>query len=104
LSKEKNKLEIKRGMRIQKANDLQNFGVIISTKPGQLHLKTAENVKRKLGKRGKNVYMLVCDQLTPEKLLGLKIDVLVNTACPRIREDREQFGKVILNPEDIELL
>ncbi|MEE9323223.1 MAG: diphthamide biosynthesis enzyme Dph2 [Candidatus Aenigmarchaeota archaeon] len=104
LSKEKNKLEVKKEMRIQKAGGLRNFGIIISTKKGQLRLKTAENVKKTLKKRGKNVYMLVCDQLIPEKLLGLEIDVLVNTACPRIREDCEQFRKVILNPEDVESL
>jgi 2-(3-amino-3-carboxypropyl)histidine synthase len=104
LSEEKNKMEIKRKMRIQKAEVFQNFGIIVSTKTGQLHLKTAERIKRKLEKLGKNVYMFVSDQVTPEKLLGLDIDVLVNTACPRIRENSEQFGKVILDPEDAELL
>lgn len=104
LSKEKKKLAIKGEMRIQKARTLRNFGVIISTKKGQTHLKKGEKVKAQLEKLGKNVYMLVCDRLTPEKLLGLKIEVLVNTACPRITEDSEQFKKVILNPEDIEKL
>ena len=102
--REKIRIETLKVMRVQKARDLQNFGIGISTKPGQINLKTAERVKEKLKSLGKNAYILVTDQLTPEKLIGLKIEVLVNTACPRIREDFEQFGKVILNPEDVELL
>lgn len=104
LLKEKSRLEVKRQMRIQKAGVLKKFGVVISTKAGQISLKTAEKAKVHLEKRGKKVYMIVCDQVTPEKLLGLGVDVVVNTACPRIREDSEQLKKVILNPEDVELL
>lgn len=104
LSEEKAKLEIRRQMRIQKAKDLGNFGIIVSTKKGQFHLKTAEKAKSLLKKKGKHVYMLACDQLTPEKLLGMEIDVIVNTACPRIREDSGQLGKVVIDPDDIELL
>jgi len=100
--RERERMEILRRMRVQKAREFRNFGIIVSTKPGQMNLKTAERVKRKLRSLGKNACVLVADQLTPEKLIGLKVDVLVNTACPRIREDFEQFGKVILDPEDIE--
>jgi len=100
--REKERMEMLRTMRVQKARDLRNFGVIVSTKPGQVNIEKAEIVRKKLISKGKNVYVLVADQFTPEKLIGLKIDVLVNTACPRIREDFEQFGKVILNAEDVE--
>ncbi|UCC92092.1 MAG: diphthamide biosynthesis enzyme Dph2 [Candidatus Aenigmatarchaeota archaeon] len=102
--REKTRMETLRTMRIQKAGDLRNFGIVISTKPGQINLKTAESVREKLKSKGKNAYILVADQLTPEKLIGLKIDVLVNTACPRMREDFEQFRKVILDPEDVDSL
>jgi len=104
LSKEKDRLEIKREMRVQKAKEAVNFAVVISTKSGQVRLKTAERIKEKLKKMGKNVHILVSDQITPEKLLGLEIDVIVNTACPRIREDSSNFKKVVLNPEDVEKL
>jgi 2-(3-amino-3-carboxypropyl)histidine synthase len=104
LSKEKNRLNVKWGMRIQKAKGLRNFGIIVSSKRGQFHLKMVERVKGILKGKGKKVYVLVCDQLTPDKLLGLEIDVVVNTACPRISEDSEQFKKVILNPEDLDSL
>ncbi|NIP40202.1 MAG: diphthamide biosynthesis enzyme Dph2 [Candidatus Aenigmarchaeota archaeon] len=102
--RERERMETLRIMRVQKAKEFRNFGIVISTKPGQLNLEGAERVRKKLRSEGKNVYALVADQLTPEKLIGMKIDVLVNTACPRIREDFEQFGKVILDAEDIDLL
>lgn len=102
--REKERMKTLRIMKTQKAKDLKNFGVVVSTKPGQVDIKKAERVKKKLKSLGKNAYILVADQLTPEKLIGLKIDVLVNTACPRLGEDFEQFGKVILEPKDIEML
>jgi len=102
--REKSRLETLRIMRVQKARGFRNFGVVLSTKPGQVNLKTAERAKEKLKSLGKNAYILLADQLTPEKLIGLKIEVLVNTACPRMKEDFEQFGKVILDPKDIDIL
>jgi 2-(3-amino-3-carboxypropyl)histidine synthase len=101
---EKTRMETLRMMRVQKAGESGKFGVVVSTKPGQVNIKTAENIRERLESKGKKAYILVADQLTPEKLIGLKIGVLVNTACPRIREDFQQFGKVILDPEDLELL
>ncbi|MFH1237358.1 MAG: diphthamide biosynthesis enzyme Dph2 [Candidatus Aenigmatarchaeota archaeon] len=101
---EKNKSEIKRRLRIEKARVMKNFGILVSTKPGQSKIKLALKIRRDLKAAGKNAYVLVGDYFTAEKLLGMKIDVLVNTSCPRIRDDFEQFNKVILNPEDVELL
>ena len=39
------------------------------------------------------------DEIRDDKLLGLDVDAFVNTACPRIVEDK--FSKPILNPEDL---
>jgi len=101
LSKEKPKMEIKRRMRIEKAKYAKSFGIMVSTKPGQLRMKHAEEIKRKLEKSGKKAYILAADQFTPEKLLGLKIDVLIDTACPRLAEDSEQFKNMILDYEEV---
>ncbi len=103
-SRERERMETLRTMKIQKAEELDNFGIIVSTKPGQMKIGMVDEIKKKLRGMGKNVYVLVADQITPEKLMGLKIDVLVNTACPRIREDYDLFRKPILNPEDVERL
>ena len=59
-------------------------------------------MKEKLEKAGKNVWILVADEITPEKLMGLNIEVLVNTACPRIRDDWKSLGKTVINAEDVE--
>lgn len=104
LYKEKEKIEIKKRLKIEKAKSYRNFGIIISLKPGQRKVKEAEKIKKMLLGMGKNAYILIVDQLTPEKILGLKIDVLINTACPRISEDAQQYGKIILNPDEVEML
>jgi 2-(3-amino-3-carboxypropyl)histidine synthase len=98
---EKDRMEIKSRMRIEKAKGMKTFGILLSTKPGQMKIKQAAEIKRKLEKAGKKAYVLLGDCFTPEKLMGLKIDALVNTACPRLRDDAEQFGKVILKPEEV---
>lgn len=104
LSEKINTMKIRKKMRLEKAKDAKKFGILVSTKPGQNRVKKAMDLKMKLARTGKNVYILAGDYFSAEKLLGLKIDVLVNTACPRIREDYEQFKKVILDPEDVDEL
>jgi 2-(3-amino-3-carboxypropyl)histidine synthase len=104
LSGEKNKLEIRKRLRIEKAKGLMNFGIMVSSKPGQLRMKQAEEVKRKLEASGGKAYILAGGFFSPEKLLGLKIDVLINTACPRMRDDAGLFGKIILNADDVDEL
>lgn len=104
LEAERKKLEIKKIMRIQKAVDCKRFGILVSTKTGQMRIQKAEQIKKKLEKLGKTALILVMDDISSEKILGIDVDCLVNTACPRLTEDSEKFGKVILNPEDIDKL
>ncbi|RLI95822.1 MAG: diphthamide biosynthesis enzyme Dph2 [Candidatus Aenigmatarchaeota archaeon] len=91
-------------MQIEKAKEMKRFGVLVSTKPGQSHPGTAEKVKKRLKGKGKDARILVMDQITPEKILGMKIDALVNCSCPRLSEDFRQFKKPILDPEDVDRL
>ncbi len=104
LKDEKRRMENIQLMQIEKAKSCKNFGILVSTKPGQMKVKTAEKAKKSLSELGKNAWILVADELTPEKLLGLQIDCLVDTACPRLREDSRLFRKPILDPRDIEKL
>ncbi len=103
LDQEKFNLEKVRYARIAKASEARNFGIIVSTKPGQAHPKLAEQARDKLESMGRKAWILVADQITPEKLLGLKIEALVNTACPRISEDSKQFKKPIISVKDIDM-
>ena len=101
LKEMRKKNEIKRGLRIEKARDMKTFCILISSKQGQFRKRQAEQIRKYLISKGKEVYIFIADRITPDKLMGLRCDILVNTACPRIREDAEQFGKIILNPDDV---
>lgn len=100
MKNEQEMMERIRFAQIEKAKEGQNFGVLVSTKPGQMKVKLAEKVRKKLEKKGKDAWILVMDNITPEKLLGLKLDAMVNCACPRLTEDFRQFKKPILDPEE----
>lgn len=80
------------------AKDAKTFGILISTKPGQLNLGLAEKIKNEIENRGRKAFLLVFDEIKPEKLEGLDLDCYINTACPRITiEDRTAFKKPLLD-------
>jgi diphthamide biosynthesis enzyme Dph1/Dph2-like protein len=56
-------------------------------------------MKEKLENLGKKVYIAVIDEVKNDKFLGIKVDFLINFACPRIIEDK--FDLPILNARDI---
>lgn len=74
------------------------FGILVSTKPGQFNLKGAEKVAKELLKKGKRAHILVSGQISPSALDNfLLFDCFINTACPRLSDDVESFGKPVLN-------
>lgn len=88
---------------IAQVKDAKTFGIIVSVKPGQLRLEIAKKIKKKLEGKGKKAYILVFNEIKPEKLEGLELDCYINTACPRIAiENRTEFKKPILNVDEIE--
>ncbi len=101
LDEEVQKLRMAKASRREWAKGCKSFGILLSSKPGQLQLRTAERVREKLKKQGKKAYILVFNEIMPDKLMGLKLDCLVNCACPRLTEDIENFGKIILEPGDV---
>lgn len=103
LAQEKRNLQKLRYAQIAKASEARNFGILVSTKLGQAHPKLAEQAREKLESLGRRAWILVADQLTPSKLMGLQVEALVNTACPRLREDAKLFKKPIISPGDIDL-
>ena len=87
---------------IAMAKDAKTFGILVSVKPGQMNLKLAKEIKNKLESKGKKAYILVFNEIKPEKLEGLELDCCINTACLRIAIDnRTDFKKPILNPDEI---
>lgn len=88
---------------ISQVKDAKTFGIIVSVKPGQLKLEIAKKIKKKIEEKGKKAYILVFNEIKPEKLEGLELDCYINTACPRIAiENRTEFKKPILNVDEIE--
>ena len=65
----------------------KNIGILVSTKPGQNQLKKALALKKKL--KDKNCYIFIADTIDLNELENFPfIEAWVNTACPRIVEDK----------------
>jgi len=88
--------------RIFAARDAKAFGILVSSKPGQFNLEEAEKIKKTLEQRHKKAFILIMDEINEQKLLGIKADAFINTACPRITDDR--FSKPVINACDIKEL
>lgn len=101
LREELKKEKIRKGLRTEKARGCKSFGILVSTKPGQARPEEALKLKRMLEKKGKKAWIFVMDRITPEGLVGLSVDCLVNTACPRLTEDSKAFGKTVLDSDDV---
>lgn len=95
------RLERQRYARIAIAKGCKRFGILISTKPGQMNIDSAVKVRERIEKSGREVFIVTADEFTPDKLLGMDFDCYVNCACPRMTDDSEKFGKPIVNPEDL---
>lgn len=76
----------------------KNVGIIISTKPGQMHLNYVSEIAKKI--KDKELYYFLCDNYHDEERANFRfIDSWINTACPRISD-----GKDIINYEDLRKL
>jgi len=92
------KLRKKRKGAILKAAYAKVFGIIVSTKPGQFNLAVAEKIKKELSLLGKRAEIIVSNELSPLALNNfISFDCYIVTACPRIADDTEAFGKPVLN-------
>jgi diphthamide biosynthesis enzyme Dph1/Dph2-like protein len=63
--------------------EAKSIGLLVSWKKGQM-FGNPFRLKNNLEKQGKKVYILAMDEISSEKIEGLKLDFLVNFACPRI--------------------
>ena len=90
----------KRKAMISRAALCQNFGVLVSTKPGQARFKLALNLVDELKKSGLSARLLVADEIIPEKISDFKeIEAFVCVACPRLPiDDAARFDRPILTP------
>ncbi len=94
------KLRKKRKGALAAALSANVFGILVSTKPGQFHPEVARWVKRELEKNGKTAEIIVGNEFNPYSIANFtSFEAYVNTACPRIVDDLDLFGKPVLNAE-----
>jgi 2-(3-amino-3-carboxypropyl)histidine synthase len=90
---------------IVRSMDLKNFGIIVSTKSGQIRMELAISIKKLAKKHGKKAYVILLDLVTPAQLLSFSADAYVNTACPRVTiDDAERFHVPVLTPQEFEIV
>jgi len=88
---------------VEKARQAKNFGIIVSTKPGQSNPTIALNILHQLEQTGRKGTILYADEIVPDKLLDFsEIEAFVDTACPRLAlDDPERFAKPIVTRDEI---
>ncbi|EHR78962.1 S-adenosyl-L-methionine:L-histidine 3-amino-3-carboxypropyltransferase [Thermococcus litoralis DSM 5473] len=95
----------KRWAQIAKAYDAEKFGVITSTKKGQLRLGEARRVVKLLKEHGKKAQLIVMNHINYQALEGFDFDAYVVVACPRVPiDDVENWRKPVLTPRELEIL
>jgi 2-(3-amino-3-carboxypropyl)histidine synthase len=98
ISADRDRLKKLRKGAITKAFSCKKFAVLLSTKPGQFNLPQALWARKELKKRGYDCVILVANEFDPMAIGNfMAFDCLINTACPRIADDQEKFGKPLLN-------
>ncbi len=103
LSGEIRKLGKRRRGAVIAASQCYSFGILLSTKPGQLNTKGALKAKEFLVEKGKRADIIVSNEFNPDSLSNFTgFEAYVNTACPRIADDSQRFGKPIVNIDDLE--
>jgi 2-(3-amino-3-carboxypropyl)histidine synthase len=98
LKDEVEKLKKRRKGAIAKALTCKRFGVLLSTKPGQLNMPQAKWARDELRKRGFEASVLVSNEFDPMSINNyMDFECYINTACPRIADDQERFERPVLN-------
>ncbi|WP_308573799.1 diphthamide biosynthesis enzyme Dph2 [uncultured Methanosphaera sp.] len=91
--------------RIIKAENAKTFGIIISSKKGQLRYNLALNLKKLIEEHGFKAQILNMDYISPDRLLPFDLDAYVMTACPRIAiDDSAMYKKPVITPQELEIV
>jgi len=98
INQEIERLKKRRKGAILKAIDAKVFGIVVSTKPGQFNPGFAAKAKKELEMLGKKAEILVCGEISALALNNfISFDCYIISACPRMADDSEMFGKPLLN-------
>ena len=99
LENEKKEMAKRLILKKEKFKDAKKVAILVSTKIGQLN-PTVFNLKKRIEKSGKKAWLFVMDFVSPDKFEGLDIDMLVNTACPRLADDKV-FKQTIIDVAEL---
>jgi 2-(3-amino-3-carboxypropyl)histidine synthase len=90
---------------ITQAQKAQSFGIIVGTKPGQVRLNLAYDLKKMAETYEKRAYIIIQNEITSEKLKGFSVEAFVSCACPRIAiDDFMRYSIPILTPQEFKIV
>lgn len=91
---------------IAKAKDAQTFGVLASSKQGQLRWNMSKALKQRIERKGRKAYLILLRQFSPDYLINFRhLDAFVSTACPRVAiDDYARYPKPLLTPIELEIV
>ena len=92
--------------RITKAKEAKKWGILISSKEGQLRLDLAKEIKKSIEDEGMEAFLIMLDNINPDALLPyLDLEGFVVTACPRIAiDDSQMYKKPLITPQELEIV
>ena len=97
--------DVETGTPASRAKAAKEFAIIVSTKEGQNRISEAQAIKKELEKKGKKAKIYAMDFISPEALLGIRAEALINTACPRISiDDYANYKMPIINYPEVDYL
>lgn len=102
ITDEKDRYIRKRLVLLGSVQNAQSFGILVSTKKGQFGIQKALLAKKTIEKYGKTAIILAGDLVKPDYVLGIKIDCLINTACPRIAiDDYNNYSAPVISIDEL---
>lgn len=92
-----------RWAQIAKARDARTFGILVSTKTGQMRTAQALRVKEELEKDGRKAHIIALRDIVPDNLIYFRhLDAFVVAACPRVAiDDQNRYDKPMLTIEEV---
>ncbi len=97
-----NMLKKEKFLRKAQAKEASEFGVVLSSKPGQENEEKALEVVERLRSNGKKAVLVELAEVTPQALQQFRLNAFVITACPRIvLDDWKNYDSLIVLPDEI---
>jgi 2-(3-amino-3-carboxypropyl)histidine synthase len=106
LTEAKGRILKQRWAAIGRAKEAKTFGIVVSTKAGQMRFNLAKKVLRQLEEHGKTGFVIQNKQISPETLLYFRhLDAFVGVACPRVPiDDQPRYKQPFLTPQELEVV